>query len=227
MAVKRAGSFVFSFYKEQRFLFLLISILILLLLSPILKSFFHLKILIDIFFSVIFISGIYAVSQKKQHVYISSFLAVPMLLTLWVTYFIEVPGLTLSGAFCGIAFFIYMIITILIYIFNQDRVNREVIYAAVVVYLLMGVLWAFVYGAVEHIQPHSFSGITDAIDDKRFVFLYYSFVTLTTLGYGDISPATPMASSLAILEAIIGQLYLVVQIAWLVGLRVSQSQKGI
>jgi len=227
MAANRVRLSLYSIYSEQRFLFLLISILILLLLSPILKSFFRLKILIDIFFSMIFISGIYAVSQKKRHVYISSFLAVSMLLTIWATYLIEVPGLSLSGTFCGIAFFIYMIITILIYIFNQDRVNREVIYAAVVVYLLMGVLWAFVYGAVEHIQTHSFLGIEDAIGDKRFVFLYYSFVTLTTLGYGDISPATPMASSLAILEAIIGQLYLVVQIAWLVGLRVSQSQKGI
>jgi voltage-gated potassium channel Kch len=54
-------------------------------------------------------------------------------------------------------------------------------------------------------------------------FLYFSYVTMTTLGYGDITPIAPIARSLAMLEALIGQIYLVVMIAWLVGMNVSQS----
>ncbi len=221
MVVKR----VYSFYKEQRFLFLLISILLLLLISPLLKGLVHIKILLDIFFSMVFIFAVDAIRQDRKHLIIAIVLALPMLLVIWAGHFVEMYVLSITGNFFGITFFVYMIITILTHIFQQDRINREVIFAAVVVYLLMGVLWAFVYGAVEQIQPNSFSGIADAIGDKRFVFLYYSFVTLTTLGYGDISPITSVASSMAILEAIIGQLYLVVQIAWLVGLRVSQQRE--
>ena len=222
MVVKR----VYSFYKEQRFLFLLVSILVLLLISPILKGFVHIKILLDIFYSIIFIFAADAIRQDRKHLIIAIVLALPMLLVIWAGHFVEMYVLSITGNFFGITFFIYMIITILKHIFHQDRINREVICAAVVVYLLMGVLWAFVYGTVEHLQPNSFSVTIDAIGDKRYIFLYYSFVTLTTLGYGDISPITPVASSMAILEAIIGQLYLVVQIAWLVGLRVSQQREG-
>ena len=222
MVVKR----VYAFYSEQRFLFLLISILLLLLLSPLLKGFVRIKILLDIFFSMVFIFGVDAIRQDRKHLFIAIALAIPMLLVTWAGRFVETNGLIFIGDFIGITFFVYMIITILTHIFLQDRINREVIFAAVVVYLLMGVLWAFVYGAVEHIQPNSFSVTIDTIGDQRYLFLYYSFVTLTTLGYGDISPITAVASSMVILEAIIGQLYLVVQIAWLVGLRVSQQRGG-
>ena len=219
------GKRVYAFYKEQRFLFLLVSILLLLLISPILKGFVHIRILLDIFFSMVFIFSVEAIRQDRKHLIIAIVLALPMLFSMWVSLFIEISVLSITGNFFGISFFIFMIITIMTHIFHQDRINREVIFSAVVVYLLMGVLWAFVYGAVEQIQPNSFSVSIDTIGDQRYLFLYYSFVTLTTLGYGDISPITPVASSMAILEAIIGQLYLVVQIAWLVGLRVSQQRR--
>ena len=219
MVVKR----VYTFYSEQRFLFLLISILLLLLLSPFLRGFLSIKIMLDIFFSLVFISAVNAISSNKRNLVILSVLAIPMLLSIWIGHFIEIQGLSITGSFSGIIFFIYLIITLLRHVFRQERINREVIFAAIVVYLLMGVLWAYVYGTIESIQPNSFSRIKDTMGDQRYLFLYYSFVTLTTLGYGDISPITPVASSMAILEAIIGQLYLVVQIAWLVGLRVSQK----
>jgi voltage-gated potassium channel Kch len=87
----------------------------------------------------------------------------------------------------------------------------------------MALAWSFIFGVVESLNPGSFS-IPDieGISTSRS-FLYYSFVTITTLGYGDITPVTSLARSLCVLEAVIGQLYLVVQVAWLVGVHVSQS----
>ena len=181
---------------------------------------------LDIFFSMVFISGVDAIREDKKHLVIAVALSLPLLFSIWVGYFVKIPAIKITGNFFGIAFFIYMIITILRHILDQDRVSKEVIYAAIVVYLVMGVLWSFVYHMVEYLQPNSFSGISDTVSDERFLFLYFSFVTLTTLGYGDISPITPVASSMAILEAIIGQLYLVVAIALLVGLRVSHSRRN-
>ena len=75
------------------------------------------------------------------------------------------------------------------------------------------------------IGPESFSIAQNQSFEHQFSFLYYSFVTLTTLGYGDIFPVTTAAKACAILEAVIGQLYLVITIAWLVGVQISQSMQ--
>jgi hypothetical protein len=86
----------------------------------------------------------------------------------------------------------------------------------------MALMWTFVFVVVETLHPGSFN-LPEGGEEATRYFLYYSFVTLTTLGYGDITPVTGLARSLSILEAVIGQLYLVVQVAWLVGVHVSQS----
>jgi hypothetical protein len=87
----------------------------------------------------------------------------------------------------------------------------------------MALMWTFIFVVVETLHPGSFNLPEDLNIAATRQFVYYSFVTLTTLGYGDITPITSMARSLCILEAVIGQLYLVVQVAWLVGVHVSQS----
>ena len=88
---------------------------------------------------------------------------------------------------------------------------------------MMALMWTFLYRSVEMLQPGSFSIPDTAFKSHKLVFVYYSFVTITTLGFGDITPTTSLASSLSILEAVVGQLFLVVGVAWLVGIHVSQT----
>jgi hypothetical protein len=99
-------------------------------------------------------------------------------------------------------------------------VNRLV--GAVCVYLLIGVVWAFVYLLLQAIVPGSFA-LPEAIGNPQELarLIYYSFVTLTTLGYGDISPTLPVARTLAYMEAAFGQLYLTILVAALVGMLLS------
>jgi voltage-gated potassium channel len=208
---------------KRRFLALLILILAMLIVAPLAEEFVRLRMLMDIFWTAIFIAIIYAVSHKKHHILIALLLALPMLGSIWSKHFVELSAVLVVGALCGAAFFVFAIIQILIFIYSQKEVTRDLIVGAAIVYLLMALAWAFIYGAVESLHPGSFSipeiqGITTSRH-----FLYYSFVTITTLGYGDITPVTSLARSLCILEAVIGQLYLVVQVAWLVGVHVSQS----
>jgi hypothetical protein len=89
------------------------------------------------------------------------------------------------------------------------------IQGAIAVYLLLGLAWAHTYDLIEYLSPGAFTGtITDS---ARFSsWMYFSFVTLATLGYGDITPMHPVARSLAVAEAITGQLYLAILIARLV-----------
>jgi hypothetical protein len=208
---------------RERFLSLLIIIITLLVVGPFIQEFIKLRILYDILWTGVFVSAIYAVSQKKRHILIGALLALPMLGSIWTRHFVRYPALEVVGSLCGAAFILFTIVQLLIFIYNQKEVSRDLIVGAAVVYLLMAIMWMFIFIAVETLHPGSFS-IPDIEDiSTSRVFLYYSFVTITTLGYGDITPVTSLARSLCILEAVIGQLYLVVQVAWLVGVHVSQS----
>lgn len=208
---------------KERFSSLLIFIIAMLVLGPLIEEFVGLRILMDILWSAIFVSAIYAVSQKKHHIIIAVLLALPMLGAIWTKYFVQYQTLTVVGSLCGAAFILFAIIQMLIFIYSHKEVTRDMIVGAAVVYLLMAIMWTFIFTVVETLHPGSFN-IPEGQDiEATQSFLYYSFVTLTTLGYGDITPVTKLARSLCVLEAVIGQLYLVVQVAWLVGLHVSQS----
>jgi hypothetical protein len=208
---------------KERFLGLLIFIVAMIIVGPLFEEFVGLSILIDALWTAIFVSAIYAISQKKRHILIAVLLALPMLGAIWTKHFVQYKALIVIGSLCGAAFFLFAIIQMLIFIYSQKEVTRDLIVGAAVVYLFMALMWTFIFVVVETLHPGSFNlpdgqGLTAT---RQFV--YYSFVTLTTLGYGDITPVTGLARSLCILEAVIGQLYLVVQVAWLVGVHVSQS----
>jgi hypothetical protein len=131
--------------------------------------------------------------------------------------------LQILGNLCGVVYFAYAIIVILIFISEQREITRDLIAGAAVVYLMMALMWTFLYKSVELLQPGSFSLPDTPFKSHKLIFVYYSFVTITTLGFGDITPTTGLASSLSILEALVGQLFLVVGVAWLVGVHVSQT----
>jgi hypothetical protein len=104
---------------------------------------------------------------------------------------------------------------VLVSVMRGGRVDGERICAALCVYLLGGVAFGGVFAAIEAFASGSFSHVED---DGIGSAVYFSFITLTSVGYGDIAPATPAARALAILEAVFGQLYLAVLIARLVSL---------
>ena len=111
-----------------------------------------------------------------------------------------------------------------IHLFRQRTVSADCLATALSAYLLLGLSFGFVFGAMESAFPGSFR-VPEYIDSAQSAghngFIYLSFVTLTTLGYGDVTPTTPAAGSLAMLEAVLGQFYVAVVLARLVGLEVA------
>lgn len=207
---------------KDKFLFLLISILCLLVFVPIFRGFVEIRILTNIFMTTTLISGVYAVNKKRHVLLTAVFLAMPFLASMWTGIFLKIPSLFLVGECFGILFTCFIIITILSILFGEQEVTTNVIYGSIVVYLLIAIMWAFIYSVLDIIQPGSFAIGERQVEAGRLLFIYFSFVTITTLGYGDITPVTAPANSFAILEAVIGQIYLVVTVARLVGINISQ-----
>lgn len=142
------------------------------------------------------------------------------------------PVLVMRHLF-ALAFLAYAIASILILIFAARDITRNLLFAALCVYLLLGVLWALTFSLVEILTPGAFASggrpIALRMDTGRSTeALYFSFTTLATLGYGDIVPTGPLARMLAVLEAVVGQLYLAVLVARLVGMRIAgvDGKKG-
>ncbi len=211
---------------EGRFLSLLAAILVYLAIGPVLDKTKEFKFFLDIFFSIILLAGIFAVSQKKRSTIIAFTLAIPSLMTVWLRELTGGIALEITSSVFTTLFFGYAVIVLLAFILNSTRVTHNVIYAALIGYLIMGLMWASIYSLIDTITPGSFKALQSSIDNPRLIYLYFSYVTLTTLGYGDISPLTAPAYSFSILEAIIGQIYLTVLIARLVAMHIIHSDRG-
>lgn len=114
------------------------------------------------------------------------------------------------------------------YIFRARRVTRDVLFAAVTVYLLLGALFVPLYGLLDFAVPGSYLDNMAAASPLPWqTLIYYSFVTLTTAGYGDILPITPWARVLANIEMVAGVLYIAVLMARLVGLYAQHTDSSL
>lgn len=115
-------------------------------------------------------------------------------------------------------------------VFSSPRVSAtNRLYGAICIYLIAGLFFANLYVALNVFIPHSFTCGTELCSEdfnQRFgsgLHLYYSFSTLSTVGYGDISPATPIAAMVSSIEAIMGQMYLAIVVARLVGIHLMDT----
>ena len=132
-----------------------------------------------------------------------------------------VPGASLPvirdvSTLCAL---LVLAIAVGINVFARGHAVGDRVFGAIVLYLMLGVMWAFVYAMLNTLLPNAFTegaGRTRGIAD----WVYFSFVTLTTVGYGDIVPIARAARSLAMLEALVGQLYPAIIIARLVSLQI-------
>ncbi len=133
----------------------------------------------------------------------------------------EVGIITLIDASYAV-FVLLAIVALVRKILSREVITADTIKGGVSVYFLIGLFWTFLYMIALRINPNTFSHITDETVDC----FYYSFATLTTLGPGDISPTSVYTKFLAILEAFVGQVYLAIFIAILIGLHLGQKIRG-
>ncbi len=176
----------------------------------------------DILLTLILVSGVAAVAEHRKLAVALALLAAVVialavsegLASAWHAR--ELRSLATLGAFLLLA------IAVGINVFAFGHAISDRVFGALVLYLLLGVLWAVAYQFMERLLPGAFAGHTDESGGLAD-WAYFSFVTLTTVGYGDITPVALGARSLAMLEALVGQLYPAVIIARLVSLQVGSK----
>ncbi|UCF20549.1 MAG: two pore domain potassium channel family protein [Gemmatimonadota bacterium] len=178
--------------------------------------------IVPIMFVVILLAGLGAVSDNRRHRVVAFALGLPALALTILRGIHAGPVTSVAASTLFIVFFFYVVSILVIHVVRARRADAEMLYGAAAVYLLLAILWAVGFDIVETLRPGSLTlGVDgDAIpgDNVFRALLYFSFVTISTLGYGDITPATEAARILAILEAVLGQLFLVLVVARLVGL---------
>ena len=218
-----------------RYSFLLCSLLLLFATSPLLPDSWVASVVIDGIIALMFLCGILSLGNRQFAWVVVVLILVPELIGIGLGWVTESGG-SLGGGIGGsirsvamILFCAYMAFHIMCDVMRSRHITGDTICGALCVYLLLGLLWAFGYLLIAHYVPNSFNASDEivaiaSVSDSREVFsmlVYFSFVTLTTLGYGDISPVSPIAQTACWLEAVIGQLFLATFVAGLVGMHIA------
>ena len=183
---------------------------------------------IGVGFSLILVSGVGVVAKSPvPAVLVGSLVAVNLALH-WLSFWRGGPNLavwdaTMSLVFCGV-----LTAVVLVQVFREGPITAQRIQGAVAVYLLLGLGWAFAYRLIAIARPDAFvfAGAMEGTlrDDHTWRFVYFSFITLTTVGFGDITAAHPVARSLVLGEALVGQLFPAILLARLVSLEIESRQ---
>jgi hypothetical protein len=207
---------------KWRFQLLLLVLLSLYAVVPFLEG----RWFADLVGTAVTIFAVASVSEKRGLLAVFSLLAVAIIAGTWYAHWFPGYSVSLSVHFLGVLFLALVVGAILTHVFRSTHITRETITGAICAYLLIGSMWAHVFSIVENVSPGSFADNSieanaasgpEPMRDQADRFTYFSFVTLTTLGFGDMTPLSRPARNLTALEAIFGQLYLAVLIARLVG----------
>lgn len=189
-------------------------------------------IMVTALFTAMLLSAVFAVCNSRRTITAGLSLAVPTIVFQVLGVFVQNPVIVIVNHVFAVGFLGFTIVILLRFLFSVRRVTLNMIWASLCVYLLLGVLWAEVYSLVAVLDRRSFhynlleeaesrDELMQFGDAKSIYPLYFSLVTLTTLGYGDIVPLSATARMLAVVEAMMGQLYLAVLVARLVGLHIA------
>jgi hypothetical protein len=203
---------------RYRFRILLASLLLLLAVEPVTVAGSPLEPLFGLAISLVILSGLLAMQHERLLLGIAILLGAPVLIARWVAALLPTSPDSAVAVLIPVLFFAFFVVFLLRAVVTADEVTSDVIAGALSVYLLMGVSWSLIYQSVFLMNPAAFN-IGSAIAAggiDRMDFVYYSFITLATVGYGDITPVAPLAQSFAYAEAVIGVLYVAVLVARLV-----------
>jgi hypothetical protein len=173
--------------------------------------------LIPFAFVVTLLMGVWTLVEQSLFRNLGIVLAVAAAIAFTVNLLIGSKAFLFLGHLIVLVFFLGSALLAFTHVLFVGPVSRNKISGVICVYLMMAMVWAILYNFLHELQPASFNGIDpDALEPTIAQFIYFSFVTLSTLGYGDVTPEAPIARFLAYSEATFGQFYIAIVVASLV-----------
>lgn len=202
---------------------LLIMLLVLILVSPLVSADSG-WFLGELIFDAILLAGVYSTTGDRHRWPFLALTAVTLAVR-WGELLLGIRGFNTGALTLTLAWLVYAIAIVVGDIFRRREVTVNTILGAVVTYLLIAAAFMFVFQLLEVVSPGALAGIPEEARESRArlvdALMYFSLVCLTTMGFGDIVPVSGLARPLVVLEGVIGQLYLAVMIARLVGLHIA------
>jgi len=211
--------------KENNFNYLFIGLITLLFSTALMKQVQALWLddLIELIILAMFLLGVHSHKSDKSWMWAVHFMAFVLVAVFMVNKLFVNTSLTIYfHLFILFTFFTGSFILSFKQILLSQKINQNMIIGSLVLYLLLGLMWTIIYLFILNIYPESFNGLEAVKWQENFSRVaYYSFVTLTTLGYGDISPKNPLSEFFVFTEAIAGVFYMAIIVSSLVGARMS------
>ena len=210
---------------DRGFPVLLGSLVMLIFVLPAIRYRPESALLVQILFALVLVSGLTATTHSRVTRAAGIAVFAASIALYWIDYFVPRAGLRLATALGRLAAVVLVTVLVTRHVVRREgSITIHRIEGAVAVYLLLGLTWAGMYEIIQDVWPGAFR-FSDPVPDTRIdvatSLAYYSFVTLTTMGYGDITPVHPVARSAAILEALVGQLFPAILIARLVSMELT------
>jgi Ion channel len=198
------------------------------LILPLHKAGLPGRFVFDCVIVVLMVSGTFTVGKSR----VANLLAVLLILTavglLWASILYPRPFLQKLHCVFSVAVLLMYVRVVLLIMFRHGPVTWSRIQGGLSAYLLLGLVWASAFELVEQLYPGAFHFVTqpESIDELSTKLIYFSFTTLTTVGFGDVTPVYQIARSLAIAEAIVGQLFPAILIGALVAMAMQFRPKS-
>ena len=200
------------------FFWLLLSLVALILLTPIIEIFELRRWPAQVLLAIVSLATIHALGRKRRQVAIAGIIAVVALLLNGLSLATELTSARIAADCVYMAFLFFIVALTLVPILKARQTDFDILCGAVAVYLMLGVAWALSYRIIATVVTDAFTFSAAGGDSPWYEFLYFSFTTLTTLGYGDMTGLHPVARIWSTFEAITGSLYIAVLVARLVSL---------
>lgn len=220
---------VTQFWSEERSLtaFLVLLLVEIFVIAPVTRSGGAITLVNNVLFSLLLLAGLLTMTRRRTLQAVLTLFVALAVATHWARNVFGIPNLEILTGLLFIGCIVGFLVIVLWQVFREGPVTIHRIQGAVAAYLLLSILFAGAYSLLEFLHPGSFQIPTahDPVDGQmNRAFYYFSVVTLTTTGFGDITPVSPFARTLTMMEALIGQLYPAILIARLVSLHIEDKR---
>lgn len=210
---------LFRNFEKIVFIAFFCTLILILITRALLVSSGEPSILNGVLLALLVVFSTLTVSKSKFSVVFSCFFIIAFLYLNFFSSTIN-PNFLILLPVSTLLYFSFSFVEILKKIFSSQANNFNIVIGSVCAYILIGFVWGASYSLIDMLTTNSFYFSNGA---KENDLIYYSFVTLTTLGFGDISPLTPLTKTLTIMEAIFGQIYLIVVISRIIGMQTANQ----